>query len=113
MSRKLGGGLKIRGTLTAREQSPQQNNRMQPEAQRSKKGAPRPLAKLLIHHDSWAARWAFLNQMVLELLSIAQRHIARLFVAVRNAFSLVMRQVSHLSPPHLLSWCVHSKSKSS
>jgi hypothetical protein len=40
---------------------------MQPEAQRSKKGAPRPLAKLLIHHDSWAARWAFLNQMILEL----------------------------------------------
>ncbi len=65
MFAKLGGGLKIRGALTAREQSPQQNNRMQPEAQRSKKGAPRPLAKLLIHHDSWAARWAFLNQMVL------------------------------------------------
>ena len=36
------------------------------KAQRSKKGATRPLAKLLIHHDSWAARWAFLNQMVLE-----------------------------------------------
>jgi hypothetical protein len=63
MFEELRGGLKIRGALTAREQSPQQNNRMQPEAQRSKKGAPRPLAKLLIHHDSWAARWAFLNQM--------------------------------------------------
>lgn len=42
---------------------------MQQEAQRSKKGAPRPLAKLLIHHDSWAARWVFLNLMIVEQCS--------------------------------------------
>jgi hypothetical protein len=44
-----------------RGQSSQRNNRMLQEAQCSKKGAPRPLAKLLIHHESRAARWAFLN----------------------------------------------------
>jgi hypothetical protein len=41
-----------------------------------KKGAARPLTKALIYHDSWAADWAFLNQMISERRCSPKMHKA-------------------------------------
>jgi hypothetical protein len=61
---ELGGGLKIRGVLAGPIANA--NIATQTGVQVFQKGCSHSLAKLLIQHDSWAAGWAFLNQMLLE-----------------------------------------------